>query len=408
MFKKISWTFTSNLVTAFVKWLMLIMIAKWLTPADVGVYALALAITSPIALFANMKLRSLYVNAEVANYRAYSIARNLVAFFSFTILIVLAFFIYRESWLIIAAVGLSKIFELVSDFMYALAHRAQDMARLSKQIVIKQILLIALFVASLIWSHDLLVALGLQVLAQLLYFVIETRLFVKRYPFERTISKSLIWSILAMGLPLGVTQLVVSFNTFLPRYALEFFSTSAMLGYFSAIAYITVIANILMGAISQNYLHIFKRLYVAGDYIKIQRVLYRDLLGMAALLCIALMVISIIAGKWLLTIIYAADYADYAWLLPWMCICIFFNALNWNIDTLFLSVGIIKKQLYFALIASAISIPLTAWFVYEWSIFGAAVAMGANSAVLYVSKEIYFKKWLRKRGTLHETTEQIS
>ncbi len=408
MLKKISWTFTSNLVTAFVKWLMLIMIAKWLTPTDVGVYALALAITSPLALFANMKLRSLYVNAEEANYRAYSIARNIIALISFLGISLLAFFAYHDTWLIIAIVGLSKMLELVSDLMYALAHREQDMARLSKQIVIKQILLTILFIGSLVWSRDLLTAVTVQVVAQFCYLAIETKLFVKRYPFERTISPSLVWSILTLGLPLGITQLVVSFNTFLPRYALEFFSSSEMLGYFSAIAYITVIANILMGAISQNYLHVFKRLHVAEDYRQIQRVLYRDLLSIAASLCVVLMLASIVAGKWMLTIIYAADYAAYAWLLPWMCICIFFNALNWNIDTLFLSIGVIKKQLYFALISSAIGIPLTAWFVYEWGIVGAAAAMSVNSAVLYITKEFYFRKWLRKRGTLHEKVEQVS
>lgn len=270
MLKKISWTFTSNFVTAFVKWLMLIMIAKWLTPADVGVYALALAITSPLALLANMKLRALYVNAEAPHYHAYSVARNIVAIFSFVALLLLAFFAYHDAWLIIAMVGLSKLFELVSDFMYALAHRAQHMARLSKQIVIKQILLTVLFIGSIVWSRDLLTAITVQVVAQFCYLAIETKLFVKRYPFERTISPSLVWSILTLGLPLGITQLVVSFNTFLPRYALEFFSSSEMLGYFSAIAYITVIANILMGAISQNYLHVFKRLHVAGDYTKIR------------------------------------------------------------------------------------------------------------------------------------------
>lgn len=408
MLKKISWTFTSNFVTAFVKWLMLIMIAKWLTPADVGVYALALAITSPLALLANMKLRALYVNAEAPHYHAYSVARNIVAIFSFVALLLLAFFAYHDAWLIIAMVGLSKLFELVSDFMYALAHRAQHMARLSKQIVIKQILLTVLFIGSIVWSRDLLTAITVQVVAQFCYLAIETKLFVKRYPFERTISPSLVWSILTLGLPLGITQLVVSFNTFLPRYALEFFSSSEMLGYFSAIAYITVIANILMGAISQNYLHVFKRLHVAGDYTKIQRVLYRNLLVIALMLCVVLTLASLIAGKWLLTFIYSVDYAKYAWLLPWMCICIFFNALNWNIDTLFVSIGIIKNQMYFALLTSVITIPVTAWFVYEEGILGAALAMSINSAIHYSIKEIYFRKWLRKKEYLHGVAERAS
>lgn len=405
MIKKVSWTVVSNIVTALVKWIMLMTIAKWLTPHDVGIYALALAVTSPLILFANMKLRALYVNANQAHYYAYSMARNLVASSVMLLIVLLAFGLYRDAWLIIVLVALSKALELVSDLMYALAHRAQDMARLSQQIVIKQLFLLVLFVAALFWQHDLTVALVIQVMGQVFYLGIETKLFVRHYSFERTVSWPLMWSILALGLPLGLTQFVLSFNTFLPRYALELFSTPAILGYFSAIAYVTVIANILMGAISQNYLSIFKQLDVAQNYEKMQHVFYKELLAVAVFLCVVLAMASVFLGQWLLEIIYTPDYATYAWLLPLFCICIFFNALNWNLDTLFISVGIIKKQLLFAVMTTAFSTPLTLFFVYMWDIAGAAWAMGLNSAILYLTKELYFRKWLQKRRAFHEATD---
>lgn len=406
MSRNISWTFLSNIVLAGVKWLMLIALAKWLAPTDVGYYALGLAVASPLTFFANMKLRALFVSADTPHYTAYATARNIVGLIAMLILFVIAYVLYYDAWLIIVLIGMSKMLDLVSDFMYALPHREQHMARISKIIIAKQATLMMAFMITLLLTYNLIWTLFIQLVIQLIWLGIEYVVFVRRYDVDRTRNRALTWRILSLGIPLGVTQLVVSFNSFLPRYVLEYFTDAETLGYFAAIAYITVIANIVMGAISQNYLHVFKNQHDREDYKDLERTLYVDLGSIAVILSGVTFLISLFIGKFVLTLLYGAAYAQYDWVLMLLSGCLFFNALNWNIDTALTSVGIVKRQLYFVVIASGISIPLTILLIYAFGIKGAALAMITNSFFLYATKEIFFRRWLRQRREMYATKQQ--
>ena len=57
----IAYTFVGNMVGAFIKWLLLILIVRFTNPEMVGYYTFAIALTSPVMLFANMRLRLRYV-----------------------------------------------------------------------------------------------------------------------------------------------------------------------------------------------------------------------------------------------------------------------------------------------------------------------------------------------------------
>lgn len=127
MLQKISWTFSANVISAAVKWLLLVVIAQILTPIDVGDYALALAIASPITLFANMKLRSLYVTSKEEDFRSFATVRNIVFACSLVILMGLSFF--YDAWLIVLLVGISKLLDCTSDLLYAVPHKAQEMKK---------------------------------------------------------------------------------------------------------------------------------------------------------------------------------------------------------------------------------------------------------------------------------------
>ncbi|WP_010288438.1 lipopolysaccharide biosynthesis protein [Kurthia massiliensis] len=406
MSRNISWTFLSNIVLAGVKWLMLIALAKWLAPTDVGYYALGLAVASPLTFFANMKLRTLFVSADTPHYTAYATARNIVGVIVMLILFVIAYVLYYDAWLIIILIGMSKMLDLVSDFMYALPHREQHMARISKIIIAKQGTLMVAFMITLLLTYNLIWTLFIQLVIQFIWLGIEYVVFVRQYDFDRTRNRALTWRILSLGIPLGVTQLIVSFNSFLPRYVLEYFTDAETLGYFAAIAYITVIANIVMGAISQNYLHVFKNQHDREDYKDLERTLYVDLGSIAVILSGVTFLISLFIGKFVLTILYGAAYAQYDWVLMLLSGCLFFNALNWNIDTALTSVGIVKRQLYFVVIASGISIPVTILLIYAFGIKGAAFAMITNSFFLYATKEIFFRRWLRQRREMYATKQQ--
>src|SRR3954453_2324939 len=55
--RNFAWTFAGNVIYAACQWAVLVVIAKLTTPADVGQFALGLAVTAPILIFANQGLR---------------------------------------------------------------------------------------------------------------------------------------------------------------------------------------------------------------------------------------------------------------------------------------------------------------------------------------------------------------
>src|SRR5699024_2127989 len=132
LIKNFSWVFGANLIVSFSKWLIIVIIAKLLTPQDVGAYSLAFAIGAPITLFANMKLRSLYLTEVKYSFSDYMHTRNILSILAFIILLVIALVIYPQYSLIIILVGLNKIFDLQSDMYYALPHKEEEMDYIGK------------------------------------------------------------------------------------------------------------------------------------------------------------------------------------------------------------------------------------------------------------------------------------
>ena len=57
--RNFTWTFAANVIYALCQWLMLVVLAQAGTTSMVGQFGLALAITAPIVLFANLGLRQL-------------------------------------------------------------------------------------------------------------------------------------------------------------------------------------------------------------------------------------------------------------------------------------------------------------------------------------------------------------
>src|SRR5260370_17074480 len=57
--REFRWALSSNIVYSICQWGFVVVLAKLGTPGDVGAYALGMAITSPILMFANFQGRNL-------------------------------------------------------------------------------------------------------------------------------------------------------------------------------------------------------------------------------------------------------------------------------------------------------------------------------------------------------------
>lgn len=400
----VSWIFFANLFVAFAKWLIVILIANFLTPNEVGIYSLAFAISAPITLFANMKLRSLYITEEKARFEEYLLGRKIVSFFAFIVLFSIALAIYPNYIFVIILVGLSKIFDLHSDMYYAIPHKNRDMKLIGGVMIYKQTLSLCAFSITLLLTKSLTISLVFQLVIQILFLYFwEIRYFKKRYSIKKN-NKKLSYidakSVLLLGLPMGLVQMLVSLNTSIPRYFLESFGDPSTLGYFSAIAYIITIGNMMMNSISQNFIPSLTRKINKGMYGAFEKNVFVHLTLFSFILGGILIVGSFLVGEFFLGFIYGDDYRAYSDVLILMSIAMAVNFLSWNFDSALLSLRYISIQPKISVFVLFITVVSSYYFINSFGIQGAPYTLiVANSLQLLI--RIYFvKKRLKKLSNL--------
>lgn len=395
--KNISWTFGSSLIVSFTKWLMIVIIARILTPEDVGAYSLAFAITAPFTLFANMKLRSLFITEERNEFSDYINARNILSVLSFVVLVLIALFIYPKYLYIIILVGLIKLFDLQSDLYYALPHKEEDMDYIGRLIIIKHVITLITFLITLILTKNIVLSLLIQLTVQIMFFLfIEKNIITEKYyPVRKKAILRNIKRVILIGLPLGFVQMIFSFNASYPRYLLEFFESAEILGYFSAIAYILVIGNMMMNAVSQNFLPFLAKKIRAKDYKSFKRNVFINLSLFSLGLGTVLILFSYLFGEEFLNIVYGVEYSKYGDVLILMSFALAINFVSWNFDTALLAMRYISIQPKISVFILVINLLMGYFFIKSYGIYGATYTIIITNTLQLILRGIFVKVKLR-------------
>lgn len=117
--RQFSWTFVGNVVYAACQWGMLMALAKLGSPAMVGMFALGLAITAPVFMFANLHLRTIQATDarqqyQFRDYLSVRLATTALALLVVAAIVVLVGYAW-ETTAVILAVGCAKACESISD-----------------------------------------------------------------------------------------------------------------------------------------------------------------------------------------------------------------------------------------------------------------------------------------------------
>ncbi len=322
----VSWTLTGNVIYAACQWGMLVVLAKLGSPEMVGRFAFALAVTAPVFMLTNLQLRAVQAT-DMTNrfaFADYLALRILCTGLALSIVAGLAY-ISRSSFAIaavIVVVGLAKGFESISDAVYGLVQRHERMDLIARSMMLKGLISIAAFTLAIALTGKLVLgaaALAAAWCAVLLTYdfglarrfagigrLAESRpAFVPRVPV-RTLLR-LIW----LSLPLGVTMMLGSLNTNVPRYFIEHFAGTRALGFFAAIAYLMVAGNLVINAVGQSASPRLAFRFASGD-VSAFRALLLKLCGVAAVPGGVGILIAMLAGKPVLRLLYRPDYGNYS------------------------------------------------------------------------------------------------
>jgi len=362
----------------------------------VGQFALGLAVTAPIIMFANLQLRAVqatdakheYLFGDYLGLRLIAIALAL-----FVIVAISFFSGYREdTMLVILVIGVAKAFESTSDIFFGLLQQHERMDRIAKSMMLKGFLsLLALGIGVYLTRSTLWGVIGLAVIWALIliYYDLKSGALILRLSQitnpsanikidDSTLSprwdKAKLRKLALLALPLGFVMLLISLNVNIPRYFIEHYLGERQLGIFAAISYLMVAGTTIVSALGQSASPRLAKYYASGNHTAFRDLLVK-LVAIAMLLGLAGLLVVIFAGRELLTLLYRPEYAKHVDIFLWAMV-----AAGISYITSFLGYGMtaaryFKVQMPLFTVVILVLIIACFWLIPAYGLLGAAMAL---------------------------------
>lgn len=405
--KNFSWSFAGNLVYSGCQWGMLTAIAKMGNPEMVGQFALGLAITAPIIIFAEMSLRAVQVTdaKDEYSFKSYLQLRLLTIFLALIVIAAIGFSAnYRtETKWVIFIIGLAKSAEAISDIIFGLVQKYEQMDKIAKSIIIKGLSSLLITTVTLYLTNSLFfMVIGLTLTWTLIlstYDVFIASVILRsrsnNWSREKTIKSNIqalfdfwtdrqkLWHLFILSFPLGFVMLVVTLKTNIPRYFLEAFSGERELGIYAALAYVMVVGNTILKALGQSASPRLAK-YFANNNLKKAGILLFKLMIIGFFLGLIGVIVVLVAGKEILTILYRPEYAEYVNVFFWVMIAAGIRYFGGFFGTTMTAARYFKIQVPINIVLVLVTLLTSYWLISKYGLMGAAWV----SCVIFASEMI--------------------
>jgi O-antigen/teichoic acid export membrane protein len=328
-----SWTCMGNAIYAAGQFAMLMLFTKLVRPELVGQYALGLALVYPVMMLTNMQLRSVMTSdhrrqAQFGQYLGLRLLATVLAL----VIIFATTQVLRYRWELTEVVLLVAVaygVETISDMYYARLQLHDRMAEISKSLIARALLsvfglgVVVYFTRSVLWGVMAIVLARVAVLFG--YDICARTHSIGEKPqwlstnqalaprFELRKQLELLWR----SLPLGIVVLLTTLNASIPSFFIKHGLGERDLGIFSAISLTISIGNMAVVSLGQAAFTRLSRAYASGRLATFGSLLSK-LLICGAGIGVCGMIISRLAGREILTILFRPEYAERADLLPWI------------------------------------------------------------------------------------------
>lgn len=409
-----SWAAVGSVVYAAGNWVQLAALTRFVSPAEVGLFAFALALSAPVIIFAGLGLRTVsvtdgsgaFVFGDYLALRSVTLTAGLAAVIAFTIVGDLS---QRECGAVIA-IALAKALDNISDLIFGAFQRVERLDQPAKVLILNTIVSTSIMIvllaltSSVVWA-SVGVAAGSAVALFASAIPSALAAFRPGQEDDPLLASGIRphWSLHRMvGLtriaaPLGIAHLLTVLNANAPRYVVERELGRSELGIFVAVASILVIGSLIMGPITQVALPRLTAAVSHGD----GPLLLRGL-GHLFIFSFALGVVTVAAtlvvGDWAFAMVFTDAYASRDHLLQWLAGATMLSFLMYVLD-----VGLAAAQRYNVQVlanlaaivttvaASAILVPRHQLVGVVWSMCLAFGVQGSIKAIALVRETMRLK-----------------
>lgn len=399
----VGWALAGNCGWAVCQWAVLIAVAKLGTADDVGQFALALAMTAPPMILANLHLRAVQAT-DARELHAFGACLGLrllttLAAIVAILLVATAGGMTGQRLALVTAVAVSKAADAISDVLYGRLQRDEALRPIALSMLLRGLGGVIAITAVMASGGSLVsatAALAVVSLACLAGFdaVNVRRLTSLRPDFRFVALRPLAW----LALPMGCVMALGSLTANVPRYAIEAHLGTVALGHFAALAYLFVAAMQPMLALGAAVSPRLAQLYVRD--LQAYRQLVRRTVQGALALGLVTVTATMAAGGSVLRLAYAPEYAAHTVAFEWAAVATAVGFVSSALGTAVTAARRFHAQLASALLALGTCAVASAVLVPRYELVGAAWAMGCTEAVRALcAAAVYADAVARRSGT---------
>ena len=321
--RNMAWALGGNLGYVACQWGILVCIAKLGTAADVGRFALGLAVTAPVITFANLHLRVLEATDARQDYpfSVYLSLRLLTTSLAIAAIAVIAVGLgYRGStFCLIIAVAMAKAFEAVSDMVFGLLQRAENLRRVAISMLAKGVIsVLAMGLVLRLGANIVVATLAMALCWASLLALYDLPAAARLTTIRPAVELRSLTGLARLALPMGCVAGLNSLTANVPRYAVEANLGPTALGHFAALAYLFTAGSQPLMALGAATNARFGRYFVTD------RAAFRQLTRRTTAAAAGLGVVAIVGaalfGRTFLAVAYSPEYAAHAPVLIWLAV----------------------------------------------------------------------------------------
>ena len=346
------WTISANTVFALSQWLLLVLLAKYLDAQAVGRFALALAVSAPVVLFANMQLRSVLGadSGRKVPLETYLRTRALSTAGAVAVLGALASLWPWPVARVILVVTAMKAVESGIDIMQGLFQNMDRMDIIARSRLLRALGSVAGMSVGLSTARSLDVGLSLVLLSWLLVGLFYDLPRFRRWRYSHAADGASsgmarrCWELGRRALPLGAAAALGSLGVTVPRLVLERSYDERELGLYAALAYLIVVGALLTDSVSEAALPRLARWFQEGAQKQFERLL-RNLLVLGLAVGAAGILVAATLGPSLLRLLYSEEFVRRD-VLVWVMIAAAFSYVASPLNAALIAAGQFRAQLW--------------------------------------------------------------
>jgi O-antigen/teichoic acid export membrane protein len=389
-----AWVLVGNVIYSASQWGIVVALAKLGSATQVGEYALGVAVSAPIIVFANLQLRAL-VASEVNDRFTFGqyLAFRLVSLGAALAVVAAVAGFTQPNWIlrgIIVLAAFAQVLESLSETYYGFMQKCGRMDRVSISLALRGPLSLAALCAVMYRTHSVLwVVLALALGRLLVLIAWDIRLGFAQAAIGSTNVPSatrIRWSangmlsLLRLALPLGVISMLLSLNSNLPRYFLDAHSGSAELGIFSALASLLAAGNLVVSAFGQSVFQPVARACADADRARF-RAYSLFAVVLAAGLGAAFVVAAALFGRTILVQVFRPEYAEHTGALVRLAFAGTILFIGSSLGYVITGARSLRPQIPVLILSGLASAAVSAWLIPAHGLNGAAYAMLAAGFV---------------------------